>query len=221
MTAKDDGPFIPRAGLLLRLCAVGFFVNCQPSEPFLARYLMDDKGLTEAELDNYVWPADTYASLALLLPLGLLAECWSYRGAILLGLLCRQATRALLLFGRGVGAMQLMQVTYAAAVAAEAVAYFALPYLVVDSPRQFPAATAAVRGACHAGNALGSGIGQALVSGAGCPLRLLFFFSWAFSTLGLLCFPLLPAPPPRAPQRGGRGSSSSSSLARFGREREV
>ena len=54
MTAKDDGPFIPRAGLLLRLCAVGFFVNCQPSEPFLARYLMDDKGLTEAELDNYV-----------------------------------------------------------------------------------------------------------------------------------------------------------------------
>ena len=29
--------------LIARLCVVGFLVNCQPSEPFLTRYLMEDK----------------------------------------------------------------------------------------------------------------------------------------------------------------------------------
>jgi hypothetical protein len=29
--------------LLCRLCMIGFFVNCQPSEPFLTRYLIKDK----------------------------------------------------------------------------------------------------------------------------------------------------------------------------------
>jgi hypothetical protein len=29
--------------LVLRLCLVGFLCNCQPSEPFLARYLLEDK----------------------------------------------------------------------------------------------------------------------------------------------------------------------------------
>ena len=29
--------------LVVRLCLVGFLCNCQPSEPFLARYLIEDK----------------------------------------------------------------------------------------------------------------------------------------------------------------------------------
>lgn len=29
--------------LLFRLCVLGFLVNCQPSEPFLTRYLIKDK----------------------------------------------------------------------------------------------------------------------------------------------------------------------------------
>ena len=32
-----------RLSLLLRLCLVGFFVNCQPSEPFLTEYLIENK----------------------------------------------------------------------------------------------------------------------------------------------------------------------------------
>jgi len=95
--------------LLVRLCLVGFFVNCQPSEPFLTRYLIEEKGLTEAQLDNEVWPVDTYAMLLFLLPMGLFAELWSYRGVIVGGVLCRQVTRVLLLFGEGLRAMQVMQ----------------------------------------------------------------------------------------------------------------
>jgi len=191
--------------LILRLCAVGFFVNCQPSEPFLTRFLMEDKGLTEDQLDNLVWPTDTFASLVLLLPCGLLAEFWSYRGTVLVGLLCRQATRLLLLFGDGAATMQLMQVAYAVATDVESVAYFALPYLVLaDRPEHFALATAAVRGACHLGNALGSGLGQCLVTYGGYPLRTLFFLSWAFTTCGVLAFPLLPAG-----RSGWQGTESS------------
>jgi len=99
------------------------------------------QGLTEAQLDGEVWPADTYASLLLLLPVGIAAERWSYRGVIIVGLLCRQATRALLVFGSGLWAMQLMQVCYACATNVEAVVYFAYPYCVLGHPAHFITAT--------------------------------------------------------------------------------
>jgi len=35
-------PPLPLA-LIARLCVVGFLVNCQPSEPFLTRYLIEEK----------------------------------------------------------------------------------------------------------------------------------------------------------------------------------
>lgn len=156
--------------------------------------------MTESELDNSVWPVDTYASLLLLLPLGLLAEgdLLGYRGVILLGVLCRQATRVLLLFGGGLGAMQAMQVTYAAATSAEAV-YLAYPFVAVH-PTLFLPASVAVRAAAHLGNALGSAVGQALVSGwPGVPLEVLFWLSWAFATAGLVAVAALP--PPRSLRR--------------------
>jgi hypothetical protein len=156
--------------------------------------------LTESELDNRVWPVDTYASLLLLLPLGLLAEgdLLGYRGVILLGVLCRQATRVLLLFGSGLGAMQAMQVTYAAATSCEAV-YLAYPFVAVH-PVLFLPASVAVRAAVHLGNAVGSAVGQTLVSfWPGMPLKLLFWLSWAFATAGLLAVAALP--PPRSTPR--------------------
>ena len=40
--------------VLVRLSLCLFWINCQPSEPFLTLYLLRDKGLTEDELDNRV-----------------------------------------------------------------------------------------------------------------------------------------------------------------------
>ena len=50
--------------LLLRLCVVGFLVNCQPSEPFLTKYLETVKGLSPQDLNDHVWPWDSYGSFA-------------------------------------------------------------------------------------------------------------------------------------------------------------
>ena len=59
---------------LVLLCMVGFFWNCKPSEPYLTRYLLTDKNLTEAQLDHEVWPWYTYGKFLFLLPVGIIAE---------------------------------------------------------------------------------------------------------------------------------------------------
>ncbi|ETO19840.1 solute carrier family protein, partial [Reticulomyxa filosa] len=71
--------------LLLRICAVGFFVNFQPSEPYLTRYLKEYKNLSDNQINNYVWPYDTYGSLISLIPIGLLAEHVGYKPVIFVG----------------------------------------------------------------------------------------------------------------------------------------
>ena len=179
--------------LLLRLTLVPLLVNCKPSEAFLSLYLTQPvaeggKGLTEAQLNEEVWPYDTYGAFALLLPAGYLAEVLGYRSVILLGLLCREATRALLLFGEGVGCMAAMQVAYAAAGAALTV-FFAY-VLTATAPEVRAAATSSALVAYHAGNVLGSVLGSVLRPLV--PLRALFYISWGSTSLGMLCFALLP-----------------------------
>lgn len=73
---------------------------------------MQRQGISEAQLDNLVWPVDTYASLALLLPIGILAEKLSYRAVIIFGLVNINVTWLLLIYGEGVWMMQVMQVIY-------------------------------------------------------------------------------------------------------------
>lgn len=123
----------PHTRALVGVCLTCFLINCQPSEPYLTKYLREDKGLTEEQLDIWVWPTDTYALLMILLPFGLLAEIVGEYWVVVLGLLCRQATRVLLLYGRGLGAMMIMQVTYAGANAANTVLYALVFKSIVSS----------------------------------------------------------------------------------------
>eukprot|EP00052_Salpingoeca_macrocollata_P016259 m.130633 g.130633 ORF g.130633 m.130633 type:complete len:437 (-) comp19989_c0_seq4:42-1352(-) len=175
---------------ILVLSFVAFCINCQPSEPYLTRYLKEVKDLTDEELDTYVWPADSYGAFAFLLPTGFFADIASYPVTIGAGLACREATRVILLFAQGLSWMVLMQVTYAAATSANAV-LFAFVYQIVTEPH-FKLGTTMVHAAYHLGNALGSGLGQLLVShtAAGQHLRILFFVSWGFTSLGVAVFVL-------------------------------
>ena len=183
---------------ILAVCSVGFFINCQPSEPYLSLYLETVKNMSDTNLERSVWPADTYATLVALPLVGLLAEVLGYRAVIAAGLACREATRLILIFGTGVGPMVAMQITYAAATSVNVV-YFAYVYMVfrqVDYQR----ATACIHAAYHVGNALGSGLGQVLVTYGKWPLLRLFYLSLAFTTMGVLCFVfLLPKPRHKAP----------------------
>jgi len=68
------------------------------------------KGISAAQLASWVWPSYTYGALASRLPLVVVAESCGYRNTIALGLLLREATRVLLVFGQGAPVMALMQV---------------------------------------------------------------------------------------------------------------
>ena len=167
---------------------------CQPSEAYLTLYLKTVNHLTTEQLDNDVWPYDTYGSFAFLLPVGVLAEVAGYKVAIMSGLLCRELTRVLLLWASSVDAMAGMQLTYACATASNTV-YFAYVYMCVPQ-EYFVRVTALIHMAYYAGNALGSLLGQILYSYAGFDDHLegLFYLSWGFTTIGLIVF-LLGFPP--------------------------
>jgi hypothetical protein len=113
-SAATAGPPLPsRLRTLIPLWFVSFWLNCKPSEPYLAKYLMEWKGLSEDQLNHDVWPWSTYGALIFMLPVGLLAEVVGYRPTIFCGLFCRELTRGLLVFATGVFWMAVMQLTCA------------------------------------------------------------------------------------------------------------
>jgi len=178
--------------LLLRLCLIGFFVNCQPSEAFLTQYLEEVKHLNEETLDNYVWPYDTFGSFLFYLPTGIFAEQYGYASTIFLGLIFRELTRVILIFCQGTTWMAIMQVTYAGATTVNSV-YFAYSFLVLG-PNHFALGISAMAACYHGGNVLGSVIGQLLVDYTDIGLTGLFYISWCFTSIGLFCFIFLPSP---------------------------
>jgi len=174
----------------LQVGMMGFLVNCQPSEPFLSKFLIEEKLISENDLVQFVWPTFTAGLVLLLVPMGFAAEKLGYWTVILAGLVFRQSTRAILVFGQGLPLMRMMQVTYAGAVACDTV-YFASVLLVVPE-RDFALASAVVFGMYRGGNVLGSSLGELSYPGA-MNLLGLFYFSWIFTTLGTIwffcCFP--------------------------------
>ena len=182
--------------LALRVSLFGFIVNCKPSEPFLSLYLNQTKRLSEEQLATQVFPWSYVGTFALLVPFGLAAEVIGCRPVIFTGLLCREATRILLIFGEGVGQLALMQLAYGAGAAVDAI-YFAYVYAVAPSD-EFAMLTSAVLAAYHAGNVVGSLLGEMLISWMMPAWRSdttpLFYMSWAGCTLGVLAFMALPPP---------------------------
>ena len=187
-------PHIPSAAL--RLALLGFLCNLKPSEPYLSLYLTDGKRLSTDALASEVYPWSTFGGFVFLLPFALLSEVVGCRPVILLGLLCREATRVLLIYGEGVRTMAAMQLCYAASHASMSV-YFAYVYCVA-TPEQYALFTAVVMAAYHGGNVAGSLLAElcvrVLFPAWIDDLTPLFYLSLGTSTLGLLAFAALPRP---------------------------
>ena len=131
--------------------------------------------------------------------MALLAEVIGAQPVILLGLLCRECTRVVLIFADGVPWMAAMQLAYAGGVAANTI-YFAYIYSVVETDAYAPM-TSLVLASYHTGNVLAALLAQLLVSSSpsiAADLTPLFYLSWLFTSLGTLAFLLLP-PPIRKP----------------------
>ena len=175
---------------LLRISMVGFLVNCQPSEPFLTQYLQEVKHLSSSDIESYVWPWDTYGSFGFLIPVAIMSESRiGYKGVILIGLICRLATRLILLFGNSLELMSFMQVTYAMATSTNTI-YFAYAFISCRSELH-TITISSVYYMYHFGNVIGSLLGQTLVSYFNCELKTLFYVSLVFTSVGVVWFLLL------------------------------
>ncbi|XP_036395941.1 thiamine transporter 1 [Megalops cyprinoides] len=165
------------------LCVYGFFSSMKPSEPFLTAFLMGpDKNLTETEVVNEIYPVWTYSYLALLFPVFLATDYLRYKPVIILQGASFVVTYAMLVKAQGVLAMQFLEFFYGVATATE-IAYFSYIYSVVD-PEQYQKVTGYCRSITLVGSAVGSLVGQLLVSVAEVPLLYLSVITLASAVVG-------------------------------------
>ncbi|XP_068612400.1 thiamine transporter 1 [Brachionichthys hirsutus] len=177
----------------LLLCVHGFFTNLRPSEPFLTAYLMGpDKNLTETQVVNEIYPVWTYSYLALLLPVFLATDFLRYKPVLILQASSLVATYVLLLWCRGVLAMQLLEFFFGVATASE-VAYYSYIYSVVD-PARYRRVTGYCRSVTLFGAAAGCLLGQLLLSVAAVRLRHLVAVTLAAAAVAFVPPWFLPMP---------------------------
>ncbi|MCI4375694.1 hypothetical protein PGIGA_G00112420 [Pangasianodon gigas] len=175
------------------LCIYGFFSSLRPSEPFLTAFLMGpDKNLTEREVVNEIYPLWTYSYLILLFPVFLATDYLRYKPVIILQAASYVITYAMLVKAQGVLAMQLLEFFYGVATATE-IAYYSYIYSVVE-PASYQKVTGFCRSVTLLGSAVGSLIGQILVSVSHVPLVNLSIITLSSSCLAFLAPWFLPMP---------------------------
>uniref|UniRef100_A0A8C5MC72 Solute carrier family 19 member 3 n=1 Tax=Leptobrachium leishanense TaxID=445787 RepID=A0A8C5MC72_9ANUR len=144
----------------LLLCVYGFFSCMRPSEPFLAPYLTGpEHNLT---IEQVCLSSPTYSYLAILLPVFLLTDYLRYKPVIIIQGLSYIITWVLLLFARGVPAMQGTEFAYGMVTATE-IAYYSYIYSVVDT-EHYQKVTSYCRSITLVGYTIAATLGQILVS---------------------------------------------------------
>ncbi|CAL4091051.1 unnamed protein product, partial [Meganyctiphanes norvegica] len=116
----------------LLLCSYGFFKEMRPSESYLTEYLEGPQhNLTESQVNYEVYPVWTYSYFSLLIVVFLVTDLLRYKPVIVFEGLGYIITWVLLLWARGVPAMQAMEFMYGIATSTE-VAYYTYIYAKVS-----------------------------------------------------------------------------------------
>lgn len=142
------------------------------------------KSFTIDEVNNEIYTVAVYAYLPLLLLLGCVAEIFSYRSAILLGIMGRVVTRFLLLYSDSLTEMQIMQVAYSSGTAAEDI-YMAFVLKVLPLS-YYQTATSLVKTSGHISHMTSGILGDILVAQLGTSLTTLFIISTVSVSLAFL-----------------------------------
>ncbi|SPQ95908.1 unnamed protein product (mitochondrion) [Plasmodiophora brassicae] len=169
------------------LGVTALLVNLKPSEDFLTPFFAGDKGLTPAQIADDVYPLFTYSYLLCLPPVLVAAEyCQRPKQVIVFGLMAREATRFLLIFGSGLLVMQLTQFTFGLAMAAN-VAMFGFVYKVVPVEK-YHVMTGYIKSSTLAGHVLAGALGQFLLSTHRADIITLMWISQACVSAGAIVF---------------------------------
>ncbi|KHJ99544.1 reduced folate carrier [Oesophagostomum dentatum] len=145
------------------ICVYGILKEFRPATPFLTPYLTSDyKNFTVEEVYGKVFPYWTYSYMIFLVPIFILTDILRYKPIIALEGACLSITWALLVWGQGIFQMQLMQIAFGLASAAE-IAYYSYLYAIVDE-KNYKRVTSYIRSAALVGKLLSYGLAQILVS---------------------------------------------------------
>ncbi|KFO94958.1 Thiamine transporter 2, partial [Calypte anna] len=144
------------------------------------------------QVTNQIFPVWTYSYLALLIPVFLITDYVRYKPVLLLQGISFIVTWLLLLFARGVLAMQAVEFFYGMTTATE-VAYYAYIYSVVSTER-YQRVTSYCRSVTLLAATLAALLGQLLVSLAGVSYFHLNAITLASVSLAFLCSFFLPTP---------------------------
>uniref|UniRef100_A0A1I7T649 Thiamine transporter 2 n=1 Tax=Caenorhabditis tropicalis TaxID=1561998 RepID=A0A1I7T649_9PELO len=145
------------------LCLYGAVKEFRPATPFLTPFLASpEKNLTLDELYSQVYPYWTYSYMFALIPMFILTDILRYKPIVMIEAIGLVVTWSLLVFGNGVWQMQIMQIAFGVASAAE-IAYYSYIYSIVDR-KHYKRATSYIRAAALFGKLLAFGLGQTLIS---------------------------------------------------------
>lgn len=175
------------------LLLYGFFKELKPSEAFLTPYLTNDTGGKNFSVDDVndnVYPFWTYSYLVSALFVFLFTDVARYNPIILIEAVAYLTTRALLIWGDTITAMQLMQVAYGVATATE-VGYYSYIYSAVP-PRHYERLTGPVRAVVLFGRSISSFVGQILFTTGCLDYYGLNYFSMASVCVSAVFAMLLP-----------------------------
>ncbi|PNF28260.1 Thiamine transporter 2 [Cryptotermes secundus] len=148
--------------LSILLCVFGFVKEFRPSEPFVTPYLTEEgKNFTDQDIE-VIFSTGTYAYLVEIIFVFLVTDLFRYKPVIVLDGVFAIITWSLLIWGKSILQMQVMEVFYAFFLAAE-VAYYTYIYAQVDR-EHYQKVTSHTRAAYLFGRALSGIVSQTLVS---------------------------------------------------------
>uniref|UniRef100_A0A915KUI4 Uncharacterized protein n=1 Tax=Romanomermis culicivorax TaxID=13658 RepID=A0A915KUI4_ROMCU len=188
------------------LLLYGLIKEFRPSVPYLNLYLINasNANLTDEIVSGQVYPYWTYSYLIMLVPVMLLTDWVAYKPIIVSEAAALSCVWALLLWGRTIFHMQLMQVLFGWSTAAE-VAYFSYIYVAVPTAA-YQRVTSWARMATLIGKCGGYFVGQICMS-LHLPdaLKLVNYISFGAVTLAAAVAILTPAMTP--PKNSSRETS--------------
>ncbi|KAF6204345.1 hypothetical protein GE061_002686 [Apolygus lucorum] len=116
----------------LMLCVFGVLKETRPSEPFVTKYLTNPPmNFTQDQVNNQIYPVSIYAMLLLCVVIFLITDLVRYKPIIILCSVSGVAVYLMLIFGRSLIIMQILEVLYGLFTVCE-VAYYTYIYAKVD-----------------------------------------------------------------------------------------
>lgn len=93
--------------LSLWIGTFGFLKEFRPEDPYITQYLVGPvMNLTEAQVNQEIYPVATYVCLAQLVVIFLLTDWLRYKPIVVMNAFSGVVSQAILIWGRGVPAMQ-------------------------------------------------------------------------------------------------------------------